>query len=64
MDLCNSWNIRAIRIPLILVLVEDGLWLWMARNSDWIMMVLILVLVEDGLWHRLAVLGMPKEEMS
>ena len=26
MDLCNSWNIRAIRIPLILVLMEDGLW--------------------------------------
>ena len=40
------------KIVLILVLMEDGLWLTLtAAYVLGLVLVLILVLMEDGLWH-------------
>ncbi len=39
---------------LILVLVDDGLWLARLFLTDYASYVLILVLVDDGLWQKTA----------
>ena len=48
--ICTCVTILIVGV-LILVLVEDGLWLNDKDMLDQAVDVLILVLVEDGLWH-------------